>query len=436
MLTESLSGFLTGLEVLADTIDMDEELSRMVHFMREGLEHSHPYMHVPMIPTFIKPASDIPYGRDVMVMAVGHRSIEIHLICFQENGSVIVKDKHEVPMPGAEREVSKLEFYSQMAQALLPYLDRTQTVGISFAFECEILPNLDGRIVNLSKEIRAPEVIGTRIVENLEAALRDRGITEETHMVVLNNTVASLLAGFAHSYEHHYSSYASFILDSGMNSAYIEDSRMIAKLRTALRGEGEMVINTEMGSYPLAKRSFIDEDIDLSTNRPGDHIFEKVLVGRYQGLQVQYIVREAIDQELFFSGYFADRFASIFELSEDEIHEFIEHPYGTGILSQCCANDIDREQLFHIIDNVLERVARYIAVLFCALHIMSEKGTSPVAPLAIALEAGTYYSREANRVKLNYYRKVFINEKYGFFNVLLELEQATVIGSALAALTN
>ena len=99
-----------------------------------------------------------------------------------------------------------------MAQALLPYLDRTQTVGISFAFECEILPNLDGRIVNLSKEIRDPEVIGTRIVENLEAALRDRGITEETHMVVLNNTVASLLAGFAHSYEHHYSSYASFIL--------------------------------------------------------------------------------------------------------------------------------------------------------------------------------------------------------------------------------
>ena len=55
----------------------------------------------------------------------------------------------------------------------------------------EILPDKDGRLLQFCKEVQAPEVVGELIGKKL---LETLGM-EEKQIVILNDTVATLLAG-------------------------------------------------------------------------------------------------------------------------------------------------------------------------------------------------------------------------------------------------
>jgi hexokinase len=424
---EVLMNFLEKRGFNARTLDMDAELERLVSFAERGLEapNTEPNRKdsLPMISSYIHLQTAPIWEKPVVVMACSGKTIQTRLVTFHKGLEPSITGQKTLPMPGSGHEVGKDEFYDTLAKALLPYLETSRIVGLSFAYETAILPNLDGIVRNLSKEILAPEVIGTSLVENIKDRLDAFGVKDPLHIVVLNNTVAALLAGSIDDTEKVYDGYASFILDSGLNMAYVNPF-------------DQMIINTEVGTYHPLFRTRIDREIDEATAAPGNHVFEKVLAGHYQGLQAQYTIREAIQEGGIFSGFFEERFSLITGLEDAEIHDFLQKPYGPGVFGQCCANDFDREMLFYILDNVLERVARWVAVTLCACHVVMDKGRSRIKPLAIALEADTYYARPINRLKLNYYIKEFINEKHGFYNELIEVGHANCVGTALAALMN
>ena len=111
-------------------------------------------------------------------------------------------------MPGLEGEISKDEFFQTIAQYVRPLAEKCDRIGFCFSYPSEILPDKDGRLIHFCKEVQAPGVVGQLIGKNLLEAL---GMPEK-QIVLLNDTVATLLAGKSASLGRDYDSFIGFIL--------------------------------------------------------------------------------------------------------------------------------------------------------------------------------------------------------------------------------
>ena len=98
-------------------------------------------------------------------------------------------------MPGVEHEIGKDEFFKIMAGYLKDVAGASQNIGFCFSYAVEMFPSKDGRLIRFSKEIKAKEVVGELIGENLNRAIVSMGLGGEKHIVLLNDTVVTLLAG-------------------------------------------------------------------------------------------------------------------------------------------------------------------------------------------------------------------------------------------------
>lgn len=197
-----------------------------------------------------------------------------------------------------------------------------------------------------------------------------------------------------------------------------------------------MVVNTESGTFHPSFCSDFDDELDLSTNDPGSYRMEKMVSGRYLGLNGLYVIREAIELGGLFSDFFEQRFDRIHELSSQDLNDFIENPYGPNLLSHCCCNVIDRENLYALIDNVFERAVRFIVVNLAAIMKMRGLGKSPVKPVMISADGSTFYKSKLIRPKLTYYLRQYLNDQLGHYCEIIHVEQGNLIGAAIAGLTN
>lgn len=73
-------------------------------------------------------------------------------------------------------------------------VETSSKIGFCFSYPTEMLPTGDGKLITFTKEVKAPEVEGAVIGENLKMALVRAGFNAEKEIVILNDTVAALLA--------------------------------------------------------------------------------------------------------------------------------------------------------------------------------------------------------------------------------------------------
>lgn len=432
-----VQAFFKKNNFLADDLDMNAELDRFVKSMSDGLDGSTPPESMLMIPTYLSVESKIETNTPVIVMDAGGTNFRICLTEFQANGEVEIIDFKKQQMPGVEAEIGKAEFYNFLADMLEPYLASSKNIGFCFSYPSEIQADKDGMIINFTKEVRIPEAHGTFIGQEIKAVLAERGHdTSDLNIVVLNDTVAALLGGAVQSYGRQYSGNAGIVLGTGINSAYVEQNENITKLEGEINPLGNMIINMESGDYNVSSQSDIDKKIDEFSVAPGTQLFEKMISGRYLGIQTHFALKAAVEEPNLFSDFFKESFAAIDEVQAQNMNEFIAEPYGTGVLSRSCANELDRENLYFIIDNIFERAAKLVAVLVTAIHKKAGVGKNPVRPLAFTIEGTTYYMSPTFRAKLDSYIKTFTNEEHGYYNKFLRVDNTNIIGSALAALTN
>lgn len=126
--------------------------------------------------------------------------------------------------------------------------------------------------------MQAPGVVGQLIGKTLLETLG----TPDKPIVLLNDTVATLLAGKSSSFGRSYDSFIGYILGTGTNTCYIEHNSNILK-NTNLRQEGSQIINAESGNFSKAPRSDLDLVFDSTTGNPGNYTFEKMFSGGYFG---------------------------------------------------------------------------------------------------------------------------------------------------------
>ena len=292
---------------------------------------------------------------------------------------------------------------------------------------------MDGRLIQFSKEIKVTGLPGQVIGKGLLQRIKEKGMDGDKNLVILNDTVATLLAGKAACMGKSYDGYIGYILGTGTNTCYSEDTSEIKKV-SGLR-PGSMLINVESGGYDKATRGAIDEEMDKGTTNPGQYAFEKMISGQYLGAVIYTAVLKAVKDGLF-SQVAAEKLKALGEIVTIDGDEFMRNPYGKGRLASCFEKgDLDgRERLYFIIDGILERAARLVAANLMAIIVKTDMGTSPLRPVCIATEGSTFYKLKSYREKIEYYMKKYLVDEKGRYYEIAKVDSSSLIGAAIAGL--
>lgn len=428
---EKVEGFLKKYEMDYGGVELDTNCQQFIDEMKKGLNAEESSLL--MIPTYISMDSDIPLNEPVIVIDAGGTNFRVAVVYFDSNKKPVIEDFKVYPMPGTRGELSKDEFFETMAGYIQPVLHRSNKIGFCFSYPVVITPNKDGRLVKWSKEVKAREVEGEMIGENLLETLKKLGCKETKSLVLLNDTVSTLLGGKASYPDRVFDSYIGFILGTGTNTCYIEKAANIGKLPDLKNSESTMLINIESGNYNKMPRGKIDMEFDSGTVNPGTYAFEKAISGAYQGGIVLAVVRKAAADGLF-SEKFVEKMSGDVLLSSKEIDDFLFYPYGNNILADCCLTDDDRKSLYMLIDAVIERAAKFVAINLTAVILKSGKGMNPCAPVCVTADGSTFYKSKMFRTKLDYYIKTFTNDKMNVYCEFVKAENGVLVGTAIAGL--
>lgn len=414
--------------------DMEETCRIFLNEMDRGLAAEQ--SSLAMLPTYIETERRIPLDKPVIVMDAGGTNFRVATITFVADGSSNIENFKLFPMPGVKQQVSKDEFFKTMAGYLDEIVNKSENIGFCFSYPIEMFPNKDGRVLFFSKEIKADEVAGNMIGENLNIAISSSGGAGK-NIILLNDTVATLLAGRADVKGMSFETYIGFILGTGTNCSYIEKNSNITKAKD-LDPAKSQIINVESGGFGKAPQGKIDKDFDQSSNSPGRYTFEKMISGAYLGPVCSWTIRAAAEDGLF-SKDSAENLKNIKELSTKDIDDFMSYPESAnGPLSSALksAGDQDLATAYYLIDRLIERAAKLTAINLSSVSIKSGKGKNPARPVCIVAEGTTFYQLKSLKQRVEYYLKDYLVNTKGIFYEIINVENATLIGAAIAGLTN
>jgi hexokinase len=427
--------FLNKNDMNPAVIDMENTCQVFLQEMQKGLA-AEP-SSLAMLPTYIETERQIPLNKPVIVMDAGGTNFRVATVSFDQDGNSKIENFKLFSMPGVKQQVSKDEFFNTMAGYLDEVIEKSEDIGFCFSYPIEIFPNKDGRVLFFSKEIKADEVAGNMIGENLNAAISSSGNADKKNIILLNDTVATLLAGRADVKGMSFDTYIGFILGTGTNCSYIEQNKNITKTKDLDLAKSQ-IINVESGGFGKAPQGKIDKDFDQSSNSPGRYTFEKMISGAYLGPVCLWTVRSAAEDGLL-SKNSAENLKEIKEIDTKDINDFMSYPEAkTGLLSSALqsAGDEDIAIAYYLIDRLIERAAKLTAINLSSVAIKSGKGQNPCRPVCIVAEGTTFYHLKSLKQRVEYYLKDYLVNQKGIFYEIINVENATLIGAAIAGLTN
>jgi len=335
-------------------------------------------------------------------------------------------------MPGTQGEVSASEFYDAFADFLMPIIGESESIGFCFSYPAEIMPDCDAKLLHWSKQIQVPSVVGTLIGTGLLSHLALRGYKRRT--VILNDTVATLLAGKSAGVTKDYSAYVGFILGTGTNTAYVERNARITKRRD-LDLSGSMVINVESGAFDGMPQSLFDRTMDAATIDRGHYVFEKMISGAYLGRLGLTVLREAAKAGLL-SAAAAMKVAAMDELQSKELDGFCSgRPEKDNPFLDPAFTASDREAVVCLCTPVYERSAVLTAVNIASAILKTGEGHDPARPVCVNVDGSTYHCvRTANfRERVQHELKQMLGPR-GIAYELIRVDESPVIGAAVAGL--
>lgn len=414
-----------GLDMDGDA--MRDLLRRFLDDMHEGLA-GHP-ASLMMLPSYCRPAAPVP-DHPVIIIDAGGTNFRTALVTFDRDGKARFERVVKSRMPGLDREVSKAEFFGMMADQVEPLFDASDRIGFCFSYAMDATDDHDGVVLVLGKEIKAPEVIGCKVGSCLLEELARRGHEAAgRHIVVLNDTVATLLAASAAESGRSFDGQIGFILGTGTNIAYVERNRRIGKIKEE---EGSQIVNMESGCFDYPAGPFARE-VWQATEEPAVHHFEKLISGAYLGLQCRLLLGHAVRDGLF-SPAFATRFAGVSSLSTIQVNAFLQ---GTADaenpLVMCSAdNQSDKGMVEYLCRAVIAHAAKLTAVNLASAIIQTDAGKDPNRPVCINADGTTFWKTDRLRaLSLGYLRDLVPDHAFQ----VVHIEDSPGIGAAVAALS-
>ena len=401
-----------------------------------------------MLPTYIETDKPVPLNKPVIAMDAGGTNFRVATVYFDNDGKPVIcredgrplGENEKLPtyeMPGIHKEASKKEFFETIAGYVKNVIEKSERIGFCFSYPIEIFPNKDGRLLYFSKEIKAKEVEGQIVGENLISAFKTLGCDYEKHVVLLNDTVTTLLAGMSSFPGRTFDSYVGFILGTGTNCCYVEQNKNITKTKD-LDPAKSQIVNVESGGFARAPRGQIDIRFDELTLNPGRYRFEKMISGAYLGPVCLQTARTAAKDGLF-SEAVARKLAKTQEVDTRDVDDFMCYPKGhDNLFASVCAggSDDDVLTLYYLFDRLVERAAKLTAINLSSVVLKSGKGANPCSPVCIVAEGTTFYELKSLKTRVEYYLKAYLENRKNKYYEIVNIKNATLIGAAIAGLTN
>jgi hexokinase len=424
-----ISDFLTDHRLMASDIDIEELVRVFTGDMISGLAGKIGALR--MIPTYIEAENEFITDTPVLAIDAGGTNFRAALVTITGSGSINIVDTVNYRMPGLEGAISSKEFFSTIAEYIRPVSGRAERIGFCFSYPTEILPDKDGRLLQFCKEVQAPEVVGQLIGRNLLETLGTPG----KPIVLLNDTVATLLAGKSASFGKSYDSFIGYILGTGTNTCYIEQNKNILKKRSLDQNRSQ-IINIESGDFGKPTRTDLDILFDSTTTNPRSYIFEKMFSGGYFGGLCLTVLKAAADEGLF-SDKATARISEISELTSEEANSFVSSQKNeNNALGIYFNGKPDSEICSVIIDTLIDRAAKLVAANLAAVVLKTNKGSSLERPILITIEGTTFYKLHNLKIRFKKYFEEYLSGSRKRYVEFTEVSQSSLKGAALAALIN
>jgi len=404
--------FLKRHSILPECVDIDAICNFKLSEMRAALE-GRP-SSLAMLQSYCRPVAGIPLNRKVAVIDAGGTNLRTCSVFFDDNSNPVVEDFAATSMPGVSREVSAEQFFSVIADQVERFVPAVDTFGFCFSYAARILPDHDGVPFLMSKEIKAPQVIGKHLGKELFAQLASRGHNMDgKKIIVMNDTVTTLLAGLSRTAGLGCKGCIGFILGTGTNTAFMGK---------------EGIINEESAELSL-RLGDIDRRFTESTLDPDAHLLEKMVGGAYLGPLSLFILRTAAEEGLFSRG-FSRNLERVLSLSTHEMCDFIAD--APSPLDMCVSEDYDAVTLKRILAAFIERAAKISAANLAATVLFTPYGMEE--PVLINADGTTFYSTPSLKDNTERYLGKYLAQK-GRRAVFTNIRRSPVIGSAIGALS-
>jgi hexokinase len=421
--------FLEKHKMRADDINIQQIVDLFTSDMLKGLDGRESTLR--MIPTYIEAENQFLTGVPVVAVDAGGTNFRAALVKFNISGRLEISNLMNARMPGLEGEISKAEFFNTIAEYIRSNAELSDRIGFCFSYPTEILPDKDGKLLQFCKEVQAPEVVGELIGKNL---LKTLGM-EEKQIVLLNDTVATLLAGKSASFGREYDSFIGYILGTGTNTCYIESNRNILKIKNLDRAKSQ-IINIESGAFGKVPQTDIDIAFDNTTVNPGNYKFEKMFAGGYFGGLCLTALKSAAKEGVFTAETTSD-LMSLIELTSEDVNNFVSNTKsGCDPLYSIMMDKNDEENCTEIIECLIDRSAKLVAANMAAVILKTNKGKSAEQPILITIEGTTFYKMYKLRSHFEKYLKEYLKGERQRFYEFTEVQQSSLVGAALAALIN
>ncbi len=421
--------FLKAHKMTAADYNINEIVSSFITEMENGLAGKDSSLL--MLPTYIEAEGEVKANEPVIAIDAGGTNFRAAKVYFDENLKLITENIQMNKMPAVDKELSKEEFFDTFAEYMEDYKTVSDKIGFCFSYAAEIFPNKDGKLLEWSKEVRAPGVIGEMIGEQLLAAMG----TPEKHIVLMNDTVSTLLAGKAATAGKVYDTYIGFILGTGTNTSYIEANKNITKT-SDLNLESSQIINIESGNYGGIISADIDIAFDNTTKNPGRYSFEKMFAGGYFGGLCTVALKIAASENVF-SVDSKTKIESLEELSSEEINKFVcGIDLAENTLTAVLISDEDKATAAGIINGLIERAAKLVAINIAAVILKSGKAKSAQKPVLMTIEGTTFYKLNNFQKMFEEFLQEFLSSENQRYYEIVEVKNSSLLGAAIAAIVN
>lgn len=414
--------FLLKYRMTVDEIDDEFIISQYHKQMIKGLNGNPDSLA--MIPTYINPDIKVIKNKQNIVIDAGGTSFRSGVAHFDDNYSCVISQVSKTFMPALEYELTSDEFFAQFANNIKSLLDCACDIGFCFSYAVNMKPNMDGTLLRFSKEIKAPQVIGKSVGQELLKAIKKYS-NKDRKVVILNDTVSTLLGGKALTLNKKFDSYIGFVYGTGTNISYIENTSNIANIVT---NSDKMIINMESGGFDKFTKGEFDIRVNVGTLDTNQYSFEKMTSGRYLGDIVFTALKQANDDKIFtanidFDDKFAKQFYSLQQLSMLSEGQNCQ-------LSNLFRNEQDKQLAIEIFQQLVLRSAKMCALALASVAKYKAQGKAGYN-VGIVAEGTTFNKLYGYRQALEKY----LNELLPDINYeIIQGQELNLIGTALASL--
>lgn len=314
-------------------------------------------------------------------------------------------------MPGTRGRLSADEFHRSIAaevEQVLGVSEGLDRLGYCFSYECRSLPDGDAELLAWSKQVDAPDVVGQRVGAELKKHLRH----PPASLKVLNDTVATLLAGCAKVGSEKASGYLGFILGTGTNVAC---------------GEKGMLRNAESGEFNKLERSAVDLALDGMTSDPGCAIFEKMVAGAYLGTLGLCLFREAARKGVLAGS--EERIAAIEGLETRDLDDFAAGGMPAALCGVFAEGDVAAARELAL---AVFRRAASLTAAHLAAFLRRTASAEAQNPVIITVDGSTFWKTRSVSFEQMVRDQLVSMDRIPPFRIV-RVDEAPMVGAAVAA---